>query len=112
MSEKNGPMLQFIVDLRQACDGYIESVTPIEFKAIPETVFSCLTFEPHTGEKLREYELAQAKNNNQKQFDEASKILSEVNATINHRFHQPGYAFSYWLFNQAIFRQTLKQQTG
>jgi hypothetical protein len=109
MTEKNDPILQFVVDLRQACDSYIESVTPPEFKAIPETVFSRLAFEPHVGEKLKEYEIAQAKNNKQKEFDEAFAILKEANATINNRFHQDGYVFSYWLYSQAIFRQKLKQ---
>jgi len=109
MSEKNYSVLQFIVDLRQACDSYIESVTPTEFKAIPETVFSYLTYEPHVGEKLKEYEMAQAKNNTQKEFDEAFNTLKEANATINNRYHGSGYVFSYWLFSQAIYRQKLKQ---
>jgi hypothetical protein len=100
-------MLQFVVDLRKACDSYIESVTPIEFKTIPETVFSCLTFEPHVGEKLKEYETAQAKNNAQKEFDQAFNILKEANATINSRYHGPSYVFSYWLYSQAIYRQKL-----
>jgi hypothetical protein len=111
MTEKNDPLLQFIVDLRQACDGYIESGTPNELKAIPETVFSCLTFEPHVGEKLREYEIGQGKSNKQKEFDQAFNILKEANASINNRYHGPGFVFSYWLYGQAIYRQKLKQTT-
>jgi hypothetical protein len=98
-----------------AIDDYLETLAPPGMKkatcgnaATPEPVFTCLTFEPHRGERLGDYETAQAKNNRQEQFDQAFNILKTADASIQNRFHGPNYAHSYWLYNLMIYRQKLK----
>jgi hypothetical protein len=112
LNEKaNDPLLQFVLDLRQACDSFIEKATPVECREIPETVFSCLAYQAHVGEKLGAYETAQAKDNDQRAFDEALNILKEAKAAINSRYHGSNYVYSYWLYGQnlMVYRQKLKK---
>jgi hypothetical protein len=99
------------LQLADAENEILETLAPQEVKdgklAVLETIFTCLTFEAHKGERLGDYDIAHAKNNTQAQFDHAFNILKAANSSINHRYHGPNYVYSFWLYSQAIYRQKL-----
>jgi hypothetical protein len=76
---------------------------------VPEqTTFNILKMETQKGSTLGDFETAEKKNNIEQNWTHAYNILKQSNATINARFHGPGYAYSYWLYNEKIYRQKLK----
>ena len=93
----------------ESLNEYIDTLATREVKATieKEETFSKLTFENQQSEKLGSYETANTENNNPEQFKHILEVLKD--STIKSRFHGPGYAFSYWVFNGRVFRQKLKQ---
>lgn len=78
--------------------------------AVREETFTILKWEKQTGAKIGEYEVAYQPNNLLEKWSHAYGILQKSNATINSRYHGPGYQFSYWLYGVGkIYRQKLKQ---
>jgi hypothetical protein len=76
---------------------------------VPEqTTFTVLKFESQKGSTLGDFETAEKKNNVEQNWTHAYNILKQSNSTINARFHGPGYAHSYWFYNEKIYRQKLK----
>lgn len=75
-----------------------------------EETFTLLNWEQQEGSKLGAYEVAYKTNNLPDKWISASNILRQNNATINDRYHEEGYVFSYWLYGQdKIYRQKLRQ---
>lgn len=87
----------------------LQATTKTETKPkILEENFSCLTFEKKSGNKLGEYEVAYKSHNLPDKWVHALGILRQNNAVINNRFHEEGYTFAYWLFQEdMIYRQKL-----
>ena len=96
----------------EALQEELESQAPKDEKSTPavlEQTFTTLTYEKHTGDKLGEYETATEKNNVPDKFRTAINILTKSNATISHRYHGETYTFSYWIYDNRIFRQLLRK---
>lgn len=117
MSSKK--QVEFLVKLRDAvlmladaANEYLENFAPKDEKqqsTVNEAVFSVLTFEPQTGFKLGNFEIA-FKNNNSDKWTSAYELLNKANASIKDRYHGQNYVFSYWIFGEGkIYRQKLKQ---
>jgi len=76
-----------------------------------EAIFTNLSFEKRTSDRLGEYEVASKTSNNTSAWTNALNILKESNATISSRYHSEDYTYSYWLFGEEanrIYRQKLK----
>jgi hypothetical protein len=77
--------------------------------AVKEETFAILKFEPQTGAKIGEYEVAYKANNLEDKWTHAHNVLRNSNATIQNRYHGEGYEFAYWLYGEGkIYRQKLK----
>lgn len=77
--------------------------------ATSEAVFNALRFESHKGEKLAEFETADKQGNVEQNWTHAFNILKASNSTINNRYHGADFTHTYWLYQDRIFRQKLKQ---
>lgn len=114
--------VEFLVKLRDgaqmiadAANEYLESLAPPGVKenkepaAVQEATFTILKFEPQTGAKIGEYEVAYKANNIEDKWIHAHNVLRNSNATIQNRYHGEGYEFAYWLYGEnKIYRQKLK----
>jgi hypothetical protein len=114
--------VEFLVKLRDgaqmiadAANEYLESQAPAGVKenkepaAVQEATFTILKFEPQTGAKIGEYEVAYKANNLEDKWTHAHNVLRNSNATIQNRYHGEGYEFAYWLYGEnKIYRQKLK----
>lgn len=114
--------VEFLVKLRDsaqmladAANEYLESLAPPGVKenkepaAIQEATFAILKFEPQTGAKIGQYEVAYEANNLEDKWIHAHNVLRNSNAPIQNRYHGEGYEFAYWLYGEnKIYRQTLK----
>lgn len=113
--------VEFLVKLRDgaqmiadAANEYLESLAPAGVKenkpaAVQEATFIILKFEPQTGAKIGEYEVAYKANNLEDKWTHAHNVLRNSNATIQNRYHVEGYEFAYWLYGEnKIYRQKLK----
>ena len=67
-----------------------------------------LTYTKHTGVKLGEFQIADEKDSPYDNYIRALNILKQNNASISDRYHGKDYSFSYWLYDDKIFRQKLK----
>jgi hypothetical protein len=77
---------------------------------VDKKIFQNLKFEPYTGTKLGNYEIAFLANNETDGFKQAHNILTAAKATIKDRYHDERYQFSYWLYGEdKIYRQKLKK---
>jgi hypothetical protein len=113
--------IDFYVKLRDAhqmaadaINEYIESQAPQEVKAevaVREETFTLLTFREYQGAKLGPFGLASLTENDSDKFNYALGILGKNKATIEHRYHSEGFAFSYWAYQGLIYRQKLKAKT-
>lgn len=112
----NAKQLEALVKLRDALAMGSEAVNELidtfapkavkeEKSAVLEETFSTLKFEPQKGARLGDYETATEKNNLADKFRYAMNILSKANAVISRRYSGAGYAFTYWIYNERIFRQ-------
>ncbi|MCK4474216.1 hypothetical protein KAU30_00130 [Candidatus Bathyarchaeota archaeon] len=87
----------------------IAELAGVEGAAVEEEVFAVLKFEPQTGARIGDFEVAYKPNNIPEKFQHAYAILHKNNATIGSRYHGPRYVFAYWLYAQnKIYRQKLK----
>lgn len=73
--------------------------------AVREEIFSCLSWEKQTGNRIGEFEVADNKNNVSEKFEAAFNILQENNATISNRYYGKNYQFTYWSYQEKIYRQ-------
>ena len=91
----------------------MKSPTLAEFTKTPESIFLKLAFTDRTGDKLGPYATTTEPANKIADYQNALNILKQNNATIQKRFMNPGYKFSYWIYNDTIYRQTTdkKQRT-
>lgn len=74
-----------------------------------EVTFSILHWQSLQGKKLGTYEVAIKPKKEDATWLYAQKILQENNATIDNRYHEPTYQYSYWLFGDVIYRKRLKE---
>ena len=80
-----------------------------ETSAVREETFTCLKFEKQQGNRLGEFEVAYEASNLPDKFSPAYGVLRANNATIKNRYHDPNYAYTYWLFGaDKIYRQKRK----
>jgi len=115
-------LVEFLVKLRDgsqmiadAANEYLESLAPSEVKddkpKVPEDTFSILKYEPQKGAKLGDYEVAYKPNNLPDKWSNAFNVLNASNATIQNRYHDKEFSFSYWLYGQdKIYRQKLSKK--
>ena len=99
--------------LADATNDYIDTLAPKEIKreqAVPEDVFNCLKFEAQTGQKLGVFETASQDKNDQVKFEAAFNTLNQAKATIKERYYDQNYQWTYWLYNQKIYRQRRTQK--
>jgi hypothetical protein len=119
MSDKNQRLAEIVLDYLNAQEascvnarrqiGELFTVAePTQQKTVSEQAFN-LKFVEHTGSKLNEYATAERKDNDEQAWLQAFNILKQNDSTINERFHAAGYVYSYWIYNERIFRQKLKQ---
>lgn len=76
--------------------------------AVLEETFTVLKFDVMQGAKIGEYEVAYKASNIAEKWTSAYDVLRNSNATIKDRYYGKGYSFSYWLYNEKIYRQKLK----
>ena len=87
----------------------LEKHAPPEVKpAVSEKNFN-LNYSEFTSQKLGTFEIAENKGNITEKWNRAFNILKNANATISSRYHNEGYGFSYWLYNNRIYRQKLER---
>jgi len=81
---------------------------------ISEEPFFALKWDKKEGNKLKEYETTtKAQNSGSDNFHHCLNILTRNKATIQNRFHDKGWGFSYWLYPQregTIYRQILPKK--
>jgi len=108
-------ILEILVDFSNALEAAavnlkhrIAELAGVEGAAVEEEVFAVLKFEPQTGARIGDFEVAYKPNNIPEKFQHAYAILHKNNATIGSRYHGPRYTFGYWLYGAGkIYRQKL-----
>jgi hypothetical protein len=85
----------------------VVQVTEKNTVTVPEQTFSILKFDAYKSEKLKNFEVADKQNNHEQNWTHAFNILKAAGATINSRYHGSNYVFSYWLYQDRVFRQKL-----
>jgi G3E family GTPase len=78
-----------------------------EPEAVNKSNFN-LTYTPHESDKLKNFEVADQKDNDPEKFQRAINILKQNNSTISNRYHGSNYEFGYWEYRNRIYRQKLK----
>lgn len=79
--------------------------------AVNEATFTQLKWDPQHSDKMGDYDIAGANNNDAYKFSDATKVLQTSNATIKSRYHGEGYQYAYWLYGEGkIYRQKLKDK--
>ena len=96
------------VSARRQISELFNVTEPTQQKTAPEQAFQILKFQEHKGSKLNEFATAERANNDEQAWLNAFNILKASDATINKRFHAAGYMYSYWIYDERIFRQKLK----
>jgi hypothetical protein len=79
---------------------------PAESKPNPivkEITFTLLIYAPQQGAKLGAYETATKPTKDNATWTYAYNILKTNNATIQNRYHEEGYQYSYWLMKKVKF---------
>ena len=115
-------LVEFLVKLRDsylmtadAANDYIETFAQPQAtenkEKVPGEVFSVLIYEQKQGMRMGHFEIAFKSNNDPEKWNAAYDVLNKFNATIQNRYYGPQYAFSYWLYNNCIYRQQRKEQT-
>ncbi len=80
---------------------------------LKEEAFTALKWHPQQSSQMGNFETAVPDDNDGFKFKAAYDALSKAGATIQKRFHGPGYVYGYWLFGPAkIYRQRLKEPAG
>ena len=81
-----------------------------ESATVKEETFTILKWEKQTGNRLGEFEITSKASNLVDKFSHAYGVLRASNATIKERYHDLGYAYSYWLYGEhKIYRQKMKR---
>jgi len=110
MSEKLSEALLNFADAMENAALVLKQSIGKETKPIQvnEGPFLTLKYEQRTGNKLKEFEVAtKTLNSSSQDFDRCFNILKKNNASINDRFHDVNWRHSYWLYQDAIYRQAL-----
>jgi hypothetical protein len=97
----------------QAKTSIVEEKTPDpkQPQTIKEITFIILIYETRQGIKLGTHEVATKPKKEDAKWIYAYNILRKQNATIQDRYHEEGYQYSYWLFDEdKIYRQKLKEK--
>jgi len=111
-------LLDFVNTIESACFDFRNKiaqkydVTDQESQAVSEINFN-LNFTEFNTQKLGTFEVAEEKDNFPEKWNRAKNILKQNNATISTRYHQEGYIYCYWLYDEnhdRIYRQKLKQR--
>lgn len=116
MSEKiSEAIVDFANAVEAACVQLKRYVGKQQALGIKEDIFSkLLAWEETKGDRLGEYQTTTQKgNNNSLAFIHALNILKRNNASINARFHDENYKYSYWLYEKkpgVIYRQHLGEK--
>jgi hypothetical protein len=104
-------MIEFINDLEGACAKARSFFSERKNAGVvPEQTFTILSWEQQKGERLGIYEIATKKANLPEKWQHAFSILKANNSTIAARLREPGYGFSYWIYNDTIFRQKFESK--
>jgi len=112
MSEKLEEVLLNFADAMENAALILKQSIGKELKTpqIKEAPFLVLKYEQRTGNKLKEFEVAtKTLNSSSADFDRCLNILMRNKATIQDRFKDQGWNHSYWVYQEAIYRQTLKK---
>lgn len=74
-----------------------------------QSFINLLGWTQRTGDKLGDFEVtSRSANNDSDVYRHAFNVLEANNATIKDRYHGKGFIYSYWLYNDNIFRKKLK----
>ena len=76
-----------------------------------ELTFLVLKFDDMDGGVLGDHGVACKGNNLPDKWASAFNVLRVNNATIKNRYQGESFQFSYWLYNDKIYRQKIKQKT-
>ena len=107
-------LLNLVSAIESACFDFKQriiqkhDISDQEALAVSENNFN-LNFTEVTSPKLGIFEIAEEKDNSTEKWTRAHNILKQNNATISTRYHENNYNFSYWLYNDKIYRQKLKR---
>jgi hypothetical protein len=77
--------------------------------AVREETFTSLKFEEQTGARIGKFGVAYEKSNIPDHWNSAFNILRKNNATIKDRYYGEEYEFTYWLYENKIYRQKRKK---
>jgi dTDP-4-dehydrorhamnose reductase len=107
-------LLELATAIETACYDFKQKIaqkhgiTDQQAPAVSEANFNLNFTEAHT-QKLGTFEVTEEKANPPQKWNRALNILKQTNATISSRYHDDNYSFSYWLYNERIYRQKLKR---
>lgn len=77
---------------------------------VNEALFLTLKWEKRIGNKLKEYDITtKTLNTGSVDFERCLNILRRNNASIQDRFKDQDWIYSYWIYGDAIYRQILKK---
>lgn len=104
---------KLVLELQSKSNLIAEKPTePPHPQTVKEVTFSTLVYAPQQGAKLGSYEIANKPRVDSNRWIYAYNILRQNNATIQDRYHEEGYEYSYWLYGEEkIYRQKLKEKT-
>lgn len=111
MSEKQSEALLNFADALENAALVLKQSIGKELKTpqVSEGPFLTLKYEKRTGNRLKDFEVAtKTLNSGSADFDRCLSILKRNNTTIQNRFKDQGWQFSYWVYQDAIYRQALK----
>jgi len=111
-------VLEILIDLCTALEAaaidakhrIAELTSAKEPQAVREETFDILKFEPQTGSRLGQFEIAAKAKNLEDKFNHAFQILRQANAVIADPYHGPNYKHNYWTYQDAIYRKVRKEK--
>ena len=78
--------------------------------AVNESVFAALKWDLQHSDKMGEYEIARRSEQQHLQIRYGTQNLGGKQHQNQRSLPRPTYAYSYWLYGEAIFRQKLEQE--
>lgn len=75
---------------------------------VPESTFN-LPFQDREGERLGKYGTAIKKDSPPELYQKAFNVLKQTSSTIDQRYTFNNYNYSYWLYQDVIYRQSRKK---
>jgi len=112
---ENEEVYELILDFANALEAAAVSIKQrvsqkVKTPQVSEGPFLTLKYEKRTGNKLKDFEVAtKTLNSSSEDFTRCLNILKRNKATIQDRFHDQGWRFSFWEYNEAIYLQPLKK---